>query len=251
MTFIKLIGGLGNQLFQVAAAYSYSKKYNTELYLDSSNWNGGQGKNGFDYQRSIFKNFGYSDFYPRSVIRYIEPKFNFSEIERLKMDDYCCELNGYFQSLKYFEDYQEEFKNMLTLPKVDDSFMKEKNVAFHIRRGDYLNYPDIHYVCDTKYFDKCFEMFKDYQINVFTDSPEYVLNEFKHQDFNLIQTSSELNDLTLMSIHDNVVCSNSTFSWWGSFLGRDKEKVIVPSKWFADGREHEDIFRKEMVKIDV
>jgi len=251
MTFVKLVGGLGNQLFQVAAGYSYSKKYDTEFYIDSSTWVGGQGRNGYEYKDTIFKNFKFSNDYPRSVILYQEPKFNFSEIGRLKMERYSLCLNGYFQSIKYFEDYQDEFKKKLTLAKVDTSFIKEKNVAFHIRRGDYLYYKDIHHICDTNYFNKCFEMFEGYQINVFTDSPNYVLEEFKDKDFNLIKTRSELNDLILIGMHDNVVCSNSTFSWWGSFLGKRKEQIIVPSKWFLDGRDHEDIYRKDMTKLYV
>jgi hypothetical protein len=84
---------------------------------------------------------------------------------------------------------------------------------------------------------------------VFTDSPEYVKNEFKEKKFNLIEGHTELEDLVLMSQHDNVVCSNSTFSWWGSFLGEKKDKIIVPEKWFADGREEGDIYRKGMIKL--
>jgi hypothetical protein len=251
MTYIKLKGGLGNQLFQIAAAYAYSKKHNTTLHLDDSTWCGGQGKSGTEYKHTIFRNFQFNDVYPRSVIIYKEPWFNYSQIERLKLDNYCVQLDGYFQSLKYFDEYQEEFKSNLCLPTVDTTFIKDENVAFHIRRGDYLNYPDEHYVCKTDYFNRCFDMFVGYQINVFTDSPDYVLNEFKDKEFNLIQTSSELNDLTLMSQHDNVVCSNSTFSWWGSFLGRKKKRIIVPSKWFVGGPEYNDVYREDMTKLDV
>jgi hypothetical protein len=245
------MGGLGNQLFQVAAAYAYSRKYSTELFLDDSEWCGGQGKSGAEYKHNIFKNFTFDDMYPRSVLLHEEKEFNYVEISRPPVYKPCMKLFGYFQSLKYFEDFQDDFKKLLNLTEVDSSFIQKKNVAFHIRRGDYLHYKDIHYVCDSKYFDKCFDIFKDYEINVFTDSPEHVLEEFKDHEFNLIKTSSELNDLTLISLHDNVVCSNSTFSWWGSFLGKTKERVLVPSKWFNDGREHEDIYRKEMIKLDV
>lgn len=246
--YVGLMGGIGNQLFQVAAGYAYSKDNQAELYLDSSKWSGGQGKNGYDYKNSIFKNFEYGTPLTRDVIGYHEPEYNYRPIP---FDYENISLHGYFQSLKYFKHHQDDFKSELVLPRVSSNFLIDKNVAFHIRRGDYLNYPDIHYICNTAYFDKCFDMFGGYQINVFTDSPEYIIKEFNHRHFNLIQTTSELVDLTLMSIHDNVVCSNSTFSWWASFLGKEKERVIVPSKWFANGKEHEDIYREEMIKIDV
>jgi benzoyl-CoA reductase/2-hydroxyglutaryl-CoA dehydratase subunit BcrC/BadD/HgdB len=157
-------------------------------------------------------------------------------------------LNGYFQSLKYFENYKYQFIDQLILPEVNCSIIKDGSVAFHIRRGDYLRYPDIHLVCDTKYFNDMFERFKDHNINVFTDSPQHVLNEFEKYNFNLIQTSSELNDLTLMSLHDNIVCSNSSFSWWASILGIPKNTVIVPNRWFND-RVCEDIYYDFMERV--
>ena len=243
--YVKLIGGLGNQLFQVSNGYGYCRKHNIDnLYLDSSTWFGHQGNNGFTYKDTIFKSFEFGAAITRNIIGIHENNFNYEDF----VGDNVC-FNGYFQSLKYFEGYQEDFKDLLILPNVDRSCIKPKNVAFHIRRGDYLQFKNIHYVCDTEYFNKCFEMFEDYQINVFTDSPEYVLEEFKHQEFNLIQTTSELNDLTLMSLHDNMVISNSSFSWWASFLGKKKERIISPSKWFADGREATDIFRNEFIRI--
>ena len=244
--YINLCGGIGNQLFQVAAGYAYSKRTNKNFYIDSSRWSAGQGRHGYDYKNSIFQNFEYSSPITRDVIGYQEPQFNYTEIP----DKYgSVALNGYFQSLKYFEEYQYEFKNMLTLPKVELPLIDGLNVAFHIRRGDYLNYRDIHYVCDTTYFNRCFKYFEGFQINVFTDSPDYVKEEFKHHSFNLIEGYSELEDLSLISFHDNVVCSNSTFSWWGSFLGGKKDKIIVPKKWFNDGRKCDDIYRKDMIRI--
>ena len=57
--FVKVGGGLGNQLFQVAAAYSYCKKYNKKLYIDISDWSASQGNNPTNYKDSIFKNFEY------------------------------------------------------------------------------------------------------------------------------------------------------------------------------------------------
>jgi len=244
--YIKTIGGLGNQLFQVAAGASYAYATAKGFYIDDSQWFGHQGVSCAEYKHNIFQNFKYKESPTENCYTLKEKKFNHSIIPYYKED---VILSGYFQSLKYFTDYPQEFKNTLVFPKVKTDFLDKNNVAFHIRRGDYLQFRNVHYVCDTEYFDKCFDMFKGYQINVFTDSPEYVLEEFKHQEFNLIQTSSELNDLTLMSLHDNMVISNSSFSWWASFLGKKKERIISPSKWFADGREATDIFRDEFIRI--
>ena len=242
--FVNVCGGVGNQLFQIANGYAYSKKHNKEMWINPYYWNASQGKSPTDYQSTIFKNFQYwscpngNTKILMETIPFLELDFHIGNVS----------LNGYFQSLKYFKDYFEEFKNKLDLPRVKKDFIEKNNVAFHIRRGDYLLYPTIHYVCDTNYFKNMFEEFSNYQINVFTDSPNYVLDEFKDFKFNLIQTSSELNDLTLMSQHDNMVCSNSSFSWWASVLGKQKDKVIVPNRWFND-RDFEDIYLPNMIRI--
>jgi hypothetical protein len=248
--YAKVVGGVGNQLFIIAACYAYSKKYNKRLIIDTSSWHGGSGsKNISEYTNTIFKNFETNSgiLENDSVTTIHESDFNYREIPYY---DSSVSFSGYFQSLKYFEEYKDDFINKLCLPEVDTSFIKEKNVAFHMRLGDYLKYPNI-YGDLTNYFIQMFEVFgEEHQINVFTDSPEIVRERFKDYNFNLIHSSSELEDLTLISQHDNVVCSNSTFSWWGAILGKKKESVIVPDKWLFD-RECRDIYHEGMFKYEV
>lgn len=240
--YVNVCGGVGNQLFQVAAGYSYCKKYGKDLYIDILHWNASQGVNPYEYSKEILSKFKFRVGVDFNIKPIIEKTTTYKEIPYENVD---ISLNGYFQSLKYFEEYAEEFKSLLVLPEVNISFIKEKNVAFHIRRGDYLNYQHLYGLGDN-YFRNQFEKFKDYQINVFTDSPEIVLKEFEEFDFNLIQTSSEIKDLTTIAHHDNVVCSNSSFSWWGSFLGKKKDKIIVPDKWIT-GQDFSDIYRPDMI----
>lgn len=238
--YVKVEGGVGNQLFQIATAYSYCKKYDKMLCIDDSNWTASQGKSPKDYKLTIFKNFLYENS-PSNVTQILEESSKYNELSFVEGD---ISLHGYFQSPKYFNDHLEEFILNLSIPEVRTDFIKNNNVAFHIRRGDYLNYPHIFNIGNT-YFKNQFEKFKDYQINVFTDSPDIVCKEFEDYEFNLIQTSSELNDLALIAKHDIVVCSNSSFSWWGSALGTPK-MVIVPEKWLID-RDCSDVYRNDMI----
>jgi hypothetical protein len=235
--YANVCGGVGNQLFQVAAAYTYAKRYGKDFFIDYSKWHASQGTNPLQYENTIFKNFQYGvgkEFNPELL----EEGFGYSPLREIEGD---VSLTGYFQSWKYFED---DFKDLIVLPQVRTDFIEEKNVAFHIRRGDYLKFPDI-FDIGQEYFRRQFFNFSEYQINVFTDSPEIVLAEFDGYDFNLIQTSSEINDLTLISQHDNVVCSNSSFSWWASYLGKPKTKIIVPDKWLK-GSNCADVYRSDM-----
>ena len=248
--YVDVCGGVGNQLFQIANGYAYSQKYNLDLLIDPTNWNAGQGVSSIIYQDEIFRNFN-NTYRPRGQTKEIhEKEFNYNELPKYHWSDGDVSFHGYFQSLKYFEDYKDEFINKLTLPKVDSSFISSDNIAFHIRQGDYLNYPHI-FGDLTNYFNMMFEKFcPDYQVNVFTDSPKLVLEKYDKYDFNLIQTSSELNDLTLLSLHDRMVCSNSTFSWWGSILGKKKDLIIVPEKWLID-RDCSDIYYEGMTKHEL
>lgn len=244
------VGGLGNQLFCIAAAFGYTKKHNKELIIDPSGWNASQGNDIIEYSQTIFKNFEFGNVYKFSTHSYTEKRFNYDEIPYVGGN---ISLNGYFQSLKYLEGYEKEFIDLLDLPKINTLSLSDKNVAFHIRRGDYRCYPNKHYVCRTRYFEMAFEIFHGYQINVFTDSPHDVSKEFEKFDFNIIQSTSLEKELAFMSQHDNVVCSNSSLSWWGSLLGKDKKTVIVPGKWFNDipYEEHKDIFREKMSVINI
>lgn len=237
--YANVCGGIGNQLFQVAAGYVYADTTDRDFKIDCSKWHASQGRNPLEYKDTIFKNFEYGVGKDTTLI--VEDRFGYEPLPDVDGD---VSIEGYFQSMKYFEYYVDEFINKLNLPEVRTDFIKEKNVAFHIRRGDYLKFPDI-FDIGNEYFRRQFFNFGDYQINVFTDSPELILKEFDGYDFNLIQTSSEINDLTLISQHDNVVCSNSSFSWWASLLGKKKDKIIVPDKWLK-GEDCSDIYRSDM-----
>lgn len=238
-----LQGGLGNQLFQIATGYAYSRRYDKAFYIDDSKWTASQGRSPGSYRDTIFKNFNYK--HAGSCYNIAEPDMKFHVLPFVEGD---VAIHGYRQSIKYFEEYSIEFINLLELPEVDTWFMGVPNVVFHIRRGDYMRYP-LHYVCTFDYFKKQFEEFKGFQINVCTDSPEHVCTEFKGFDFNLLKTTSELKDFTYMTKHQNIVCSNSSFSWWASLLG-NMTRIIVPDRWFNDDQEN-DIYRKDMVKVKV
>lgn len=249
--YINVKGGLGNQLFQIAAGYAYAKKYDKKLIINPTKWNAGQGNHVLSYKDTIFRNFEYGTPITRDVVEYHEKKFNYDEIPHYPGN---VALNGYFQSLKYFENVENEFISLLNLPEVNvPQIPYISNIAFHIRRGDYLNYKNIHYVCNTEYFNYFFDYFnpvRSTKIYVFTDSPEIVRHEFSnHLDYSIVSSQSDVRELTFMSKCDTIVGSNSTFSWWASLIGG--RRCYFPSKWFADGRPHEDIFRKDMILHDV
>lgn len=227
--YVNLEGGLGNQIFQIANGFAYSKKYDKELCVSTKGWAAHQGNHPFLYKDSIFSKFNFEN--APDGIETLNEDPSRTPLKNVEGD---VLLYGYFQGLEYFYDCKDNFISLLTLPEPNLSFLQPKNVAFHIRRGDYLVFRDVHLICGTEYFTNEFERFKDYQINVFTDSPDMVSNEFDGYDFNIIRSNSgcpELSEMIMMSRHDNFVGSNSSLSWWASLLGNKKEQVIFPRKW--------------------
>ena len=57
---------------------------------------------------------------------------------------------------------------------------------------------------------------------------------FKSRLFHIIEHKNELETFNIMTqCHGGAICANSTFSWWGAFLGAHSKKapVIIPQKW--------------------
>jgi len=252
--YVHPIGGLGNQLFIIAAGYAYAKKHGKTLIIVADNWVAGQGNSVLSYKDTIFKNFEYGSLpVTRDVVSIHEKRLNY---DKLLFYPGNVSLHGYFQSLKYFEEFKDEFISLLDIGDNNPppNIYPITRVAFHVRRGDYLRYPNIHYVCKTEYFDYFLnifapEMIKGTKIYMFTDSPEHVKKEFNMFNYTLVETDSDVKELAMMSKCDIIVGSNSTFSWWASLIG--KKTCHFPSKWYADGKEHGDIYREDMILHDV
>lgn len=244
--YISLAGGLGNQLFQIAAGYAYAKEYGKNLVVYTQNWSGSQGKHPDTYRNTLYKNFKFTHHISDTYTNIFEKRFNYDPIPFVKGS--VC-LHGYFQSLKYFINYKDEFINQLSFKEYDSTFLVEGAAAAHVRRGDYIQHANIHLVCGTEYFLRNMERFEN--VNIFSDSLEKVQLEFKDTTCKYVETNSELLELYLMSQHDNMICSNSSFSWWASLLGKPKNTIIVPNIWFKNFEEHHDIYRPEFLISEV
>jgi len=131
----------------------------------------------------------------------------------------------YFQDTKWFEMCIPQIKQMFGtgIGSVD-------KVAIHVRRGDYLlfdhQYPNL--LDTTDYYQKAMEEFPDAQFIVFSDDIEHCKKQdiFKNCEFS--EGKSEVQDLNLMASCQGIITANSSFSWWGAFLGPEDKKVVCP-----------------------
>ena len=254
MITCNLMGGLGNQMFQIAVAYNIAKLNNDEAafnFLECTTIL--QGNNSSKYMGNIFSEFkNLSEI--ESLSFYKEKKFSFDKITY----EPNLSLIGYFQSEKYFVESKTEIckKFISGLKKEIEIFDKvkkfikdinEKNlpiVTIHVRRGDYVGLQHIHKLCSLQYYQDSIS----FMVNKIGDFLPIIISDDKEWCklvFNVGVVSpfyDELEDLVLMINSDHNIIANSTFSWWGAYLNENENKIVIsPKEWFGEsGHQDQD-----------
>ena len=255
----KLQGGIGNNLFQIANAYAYSLKYNKELILLNEK-HGAIHNSLSSYKDSVLNKITFLEKYNFSNFKiYNEPFFNYTEISECKEN---ILMNGYFQSDKYFKDCEEDIKKMFMSydinmdDKTKELLKSDNTCSIHVRRGDFLKHPDHHPAQNLNYFMKATkEMPKDSVFLIFSDDIEWCKNNFPKipNKFYFIEGNKDYEDLYIMSKCKNNIICNSTFSWWGAWLNKNDNKIVVaPSNWFGkayNNHNTEDLYCDNWIKI--
>jgi hypothetical protein len=261
-TSIGRLGRLGNQMFQFASAVGISQRAGTkaifplEACLELNNTgpiNPETGQNtlvkcdildGFDIQGGHF--IPVREF-PEIHSRYMERNFGYCP-ETSDLQD-GTDLYGYFQTEKYFSESSEYLRNSFRFKKeVKEKAIRywEKNIervnvftycSIHVRRGDYLMYPNHHPTCSAEYYNSAIERMDRLGRTiyvVFSDDTEWCKTQFAGDNFIVVETGDQFQDMYLMShCHHNII-ANSSFSWWGAWLNKNPfKKVIAPSRWFG------------------
>jgi len=232
MIMSKLAGGLGNYLFQIAAGYTLAMKNYDNFVVDFSKATKVH-KDVNTYRSNILRKIKDDTFVCENT--YIEPKFSHTEIKYSN----SLELNGYFQSEKYLnrelildlysidsKSYGHIFKEYLPFDNV---------VSIHVRRGDYLDKIDRHPPTKLAYCKNAIDYFgSNYNFYVMSDDIKWCKKNLKGDNIRFIENEPDYIDLWLMSLCEHNIITNSTFSWWGSWLNQNKDKtVIAPKQWFG------------------
>lgn len=256
MVTCKLIGQLGNQLFQIAATIGYAKKHNLEYCIPNQTLNNTWASYRFDgvkYCDEIYKGTNVV-----TATTYREPSHSYTEIPLIPANHIV--LEGYFQSEKYFSHCKEDVLNAFSweYPGIENS------VSIHVRRGDYLLYPTKHPTVTIDYLNQSIRYFTKLGYNrfmVFSDDMPWCKenindrNEFWFCEFEYSSLNTPLEDFFLMARCEHNIISNSTFSWWGAWLNKNPNKIVVsPSKenWFGIDNKHlstEDLIPDNWVQI--
>jgi hypothetical protein len=258
MVTCNLQGGIGNQMFQIATTISYAKKIGSEYFFDFGKcYTPNQGKTSNHYSNTIFKNIKNEVIDNNdNLITYQELNFNFSEIPNIKN----VILNGYFQSEKYFKDYENYIREIFYNDDVDTRVNDDLNTirkgktltSIHVRRGDYLKFVDVHPVCPLDYYQKSMELIGESNFIIISDDIEWCKENIKGENIFYSEYDDEIYDLCLIKNCDNNINANSSFSWWGAWLNKNNnKKIICPKIWFSEKSniDDSDLIPKEWIRI--
>lgn len=276
MIYLELMGGLGNQLFQIFCGIAYSFENNVEFKIIRNKFDKVSPIDNISKRPTYWDNF-LIDLSKMTcdninIPIYKEPHFTYNKIPYINID---FKINGYFQSPKYFENY---FKSIIELIELDkykakikekykEYFNNNKIISLHFRIGDLKNNKGHGPVLNTQYYRNALKIilekdntcdtilyFNEEQDN---NTVENIIKDIKksYSQLNFIQCSYDIPDweqLLLMSLCNHNIIANSTFSWWGAYFNKNPGKIVCyPNVWFGPkcNNSTRDLFPENWVKV--
>jgi hypothetical protein len=267
MITCNLMGGLGNQLFQIFTTIAYGiKTGNPFLFPNLEKLGGGKTIIRKTYWKTLLNNMIVipAEKFPSNIQLIKEYGFEYKMIPLEKIKNRHILLYGYFQSYKYFiQEFKTIYKQLKFHNKKIELMEKlgmnpddfKNTISLHFRRGDYKKIQDCHPVLNIDYYQSGLQfIYETYPKNIFKiyycceeDDFEDVLDmiqtlEKKYPSFNFERCSSELVDweqLLFMSLCNHNIIANSSFSWWSALLNDDQNSIkCYPSIWFGASQPH-------------
>jgi len=262
MITCNLMGGLGNQIFQIFATISYAIKSRNKIkFLNVSTLGGGSTTIRNTFWNSFFNKL--KPFLIENLPEHIhivrEKGFTFNELPIYEMVGNNCLIYGYFQSYKYFHENYEMISRIIGLEKMKDDIIKKINlndeylkncVSMHFRLGDYKKIQDFHPLATYEYYRNSLNFIKNkshelYNILYFCEDTDIddvmkTINRLEKEfpDYKFMRGENKLEDweqmLFMSCCHHNII-ANSSFSWWSAYFNFWSDKIICyPSVWFGE-----------------
>jgi hypothetical protein len=268
---VRVMGGLGNQMFQIAAAYSYARQHGARLLLPGEK----QEDDGRPlYWATAFRKFLHMVPCAKSptppVIKPAHWEKAATEYEAVPAPSSLgMRLQGYFQSPKYFNmptiaaEVRQLFSASAETVKPEYAHlleMRDRVVVVHARRGDYLKAVEHHGVLPVEYYRNAMmrmaEKVKDPYFLLVAEEPLWFLEvmgdipALQSHPFEILMESDEVATMELLQQFKYFVIANSSFSWWFAWLA-NAAHVIAPSTWFgpAGPKKWEDIYADGWEKV--
>ncbi len=285
MILVEVSGGLGNQMFQYACGKALALRNNDRLALDLS-WYETPGRRNFQLKHfdikydpcdnagllslknaHKFRRFGEKVLHGNHRVREHGTGYN-GTVCNAKGNLY---LQGYWQSEKYFSDCRDAITEDFRLADEPDDTNRawadkirqaDNAVSLHIRRGDYITVPEnqtIFMELSADYYKNSLKIMEalsgSMSLFIFTNDIPWAQENLKYDaPMFFVDANNEENgykDMHLMSLCDHNIIANSTFSWWGAWLNKNRDKIVIaPRKWFKkEDMNHNDIIPDEWIVL--
>lgn len=270
---VKLMGGLGNQMFQYAAGRALALRHDLPLVLDAR-WFAEQDKRSYELGALgiVVDDIVHDD---EAALRHgldqipTYEEAGFTHTALTVNAGTGVVLEGYFQSSRHFDDRADVIRHELTpaLP-ADDAAMDVRNrmaqasavIAVHVRRGDYVSESDAsayHGVCEPSYYRRALALLRRLHpaaLHVlFSDDPqwarEHIVDDADWIVVEPCEGRSPAQDMALMARAGSMVIANSSFSWWAAWLSGGAD-VVAPRPWFTAGVDARDLYAPSWMTVD-
>ena len=222
-------GRIGNCLFQIAATAGAAWTMGEDFVLPSSALVACPSLARFPSLRPHFR-----DVLPDGE-EYRESRYSHDPVPSSSV-----RLHGYFQSAKYWKGHESRVCDLLRpswtcdkdVPPVQDC------VAVHVRRGDYAGLGEYHTNLGVIYYGRAMDWMRAKGCNVFlvfSDDPSWCVEFFRGMDVRVQPTGDPVDDMIRFSSCGAHVIANSSWSWWGAYLGASTgaNPVVAPKDWFG------------------
>lgn len=285
MIVVKLIGGLGNQMFQYAFAMTHilkgqKVKFDLSYYHNDSRHGGfwldkafdldlieGNLRDFFYFMERIKDKKGNSHYQKKKNRFFIEERLeneftynsNFEQLDN-------CYFSGYWQNFNYFSRIEAELRTSFMFREIDptdlpnlklkDEIIKNNSISIHIRRGDYLQSAP-HINLELEYYTKATDFIKQRIDNpcyyIFTDDIEWARENLVLDNSYFVEGNGKIKchvDMYLMNLCKHNIIANSTFSWWSAWLNANPKKIVItPKKWFHHEKNLDGLLQRNWIRL--
>ena len=266
MKIVKILGGLGNQMFQYALYVALQHRFsNEQLLVDYSYFKTYHVHTGLELNRVFGLELPQASFMQLLKVTWPVKSFVVSRVIRklipprhtecIEYKDYTFNshvfnegnkyYDGYWQNYNYFDDYREELLALFQFKLVPNAqsaailpeLATSNSISLHVRRGDYLKAKNYAGLCGVDYYRAAIgymnSQVSDAHYYIFSDDIDWCKQEIAPMLSGYAITYVDWNkgsdsplDMMLMSRCSHNIIANSSFSWWAAYLNKNPHKIV-------------------------
>lgn len=216
-------GRLGNQLFQIASTIGLAARHGHEYTFPA-----------WQYSQYLAEPLPTGGRFEAWSVP--EKSFTYQEEAFISTENY--DLDGWRQSEKYWSENAWLVRHRFTFKQEFEAGIRvafklalsRPAIAISVRRGDFVDNPNYDQI-PVKYYIlallEAIPSWRDYNIIFFSDDAEYCRVQFEGVPNSFFSSGTDIEQLCLMTICKHFIIGNSTFSWWGAWLGEKEGTIVV------------------------